>query len=122
MREIKFRGKRLSDGKWIHGNYASVMFTDEDNDTINGYPVDSSTVGQFTGMTDRDGRDIYEGDICSIQDSEEAVVEWSEYGLALMTPYSDVNYRRKQFDFSKGNRIKVVGTVHDRNKYLEGKK
>ena len=68
MREIKFRGKTLS-GKWVYGyaakfNHNSVPVILEDTeDGIEPRKIIPNTVGQFTGLHDRNGKEIYEGDI-----------------------------------------------------------
>ena len=69
MREILFRGKRTDNGKWIYGNYCYAELIDKSGyeDLIIEQPADGETrrvipktVGQYTGLTDKNGKKIFE--------------------------------------------------------------
>ena len=69
MREIKFRGKRLDNGEWIEGDLLRMndhwfIFPDPAPEGIDKYEVDPATVGQYTGLKDEHGKEIYEGGYC----------------------------------------------------------
>ncbi|EPR12378.1 YopX family protein [Ruminiclostridium papyrosolvens] len=69
MREIKFRGKRIDNGEWVYGYLVKQfgvfkIYDDSSEDFGNWiHEVDPETVGQYTGLHDKNGREIYEGDI-----------------------------------------------------------
>lgn len=74
MRTIKFKAKRLDNGEWVSGDLSHSLvgklnilgFVEEEDGRMGftgAYPIDPKTVCQFTGMKDREGNDIYEGDV-----------------------------------------------------------
>lgn len=119
MREILFRGKDKNIGKWVTGNLYQnqdqcfIMANNRNNEVI------PETVGQFTGLTDKNGRKIFEGDIVQNTITKvPAIVRWySEYSAFILycKKYSRV-YFLYDNDFKY---IEVIGNIHDNLELLE---
>mgnify|MGYP004501403819 CR=1 FL=1 len=131
MREIIFRGKRVDNGEWVKGFYACVLdthyiitgrFDSLTNGIINSeaYKVDPSTASQFTGLTDRNGVKIFEGDIVKYTDW------WAEWSGAVKYDSADAEFIVQLTDndieyFSNlycGN-CEVIGNIYDNPELLE---
>ncbi len=136
MREILFRGKRTDNGEWETGSLVIVRggLTDEKTyitDKMTGYntPVIPETVGQFTGLTDKNGTKIFEGDIVrgtKRWDRIRGVVRFGAYHASGLGFY--IEWKRGRFEFNVlnsdfilwiNNGIKVIGNIHDNPELLE---
>ena len=140
MRTIKFRGKCAKDsrfaGEWVYGG---LLQCEKSKDVLIVYPitdtcsctyhVDPATVGQFTGLFDKNGKEIYEGDIVQWGDSEHKIKQVVEFrngafGYVYDTIGSFVPYAANtNFDFAAlgtDKRFEVIGNIHDSPELLKG--
>lgn len=114
MREILFRGK--NNYKWFYGdlrhlNYGRVTIC-QDGEPFP-YEVYPETVGQYTGLTDKNGRKIFEGDLIrSTETGETAIVQWFSEHSAFMIWCKTSNQVGFLYECEKSI-IEVIGNIHD---------
>lgn len=128
MREILFRGKRKDNGEWVEGYYLNQResLTDKKACYIaanNGYgfnyiSVIPETVGQYTGLTDKNGRKIFEGDIINYKGALAKVIYSTENaGFYALFSSWDTDLRA----LSAGKYVSVIGNIYDNPELLEVK-
>lgn len=126
MREILFRGKIVDSVEWIHGiafphddGSCTLTYRNPKDGSLECREVDPDTVGQYTGLTDKDGARIYEGDIVVTElwpgGHFLGEVFWREKECAFSVRLSE----RNSTGVSTGCR--VVGNIHDNPDMLERK-
>jgi len=125
MRTIKFRGQKIKGKKWVYGYYVhfpligSVILNRRKNlrghqtDTVDEFEVIDVTVGQYTGFNDKNGKEIYEGDILNCSKVNYKLVRHisgayelykiNDNGKTSCSPY---------FLFQDNNKCEIIGNIH----------
>ena len=120
MREILFRGKRVDNGEWIKGFYAENGHGSSNIQPkckFFGYLVKPETVGQFTGLTDKNGNKIFEGDILE-SDSERFVVDWDDEFSGFYLTNVNPRYQGVAMFANVADDGYIIGNVHDNPEML----
>ena len=139
MCEILFRGKRADNGEWIEGYYAKqsnhacfahelkqqhFIFKDVCLDFNLGglqeFEIIPETVGQFTGLTDKNGVRIFEGDIVErVSDGEQAVISWLKYSACFGLSFDGWCCGFDNYDDNLPSDFEVIGNIHDNPEILK---
>lgn len=116
MREILFKAKRISDGKWIEGSLivypdqtTGIVYDIGDIEGMRKEVVRPETVCQYTGLTDKDGKKIFEGDILNENGEHFTVVYDSNWAKFKLQYLHAIQYP----EWNRGVLMEVVGSIHD---------
>ena len=154
-RQIKFRGKRIDNGEWVYGNLVEKTrwdlhkdyfitwnkLTKNQNDLLTDSEyieeqVDPDTVGQFTGLTDKNGREIYEWDIIYSEFNDgsntNCLIGWNDEETCFgIMDDSEFKYKKKGYDFphfdnvilnnfiKNSKRFEVISNIFDNPGLME---
>ena len=143
MREILFRGKRLQGGNWVEGYFfksdinkreresgkATLIFT-PDCDTFimvpechNSFMVVSDTVGQYTGLKDKNGKRIFEGDIIkwdyAYNEGKSYQVRYDVGGACFSASREHNGDNTSTIFYNDAQYTEIIGNVHDNPELLE---
>ena len=136
MREIKFRGRQLSTGKWIYGDLVHdnmggfYVYPMDCNGLFRDNRVAAETVGQYTCLLDKKDQEIYKGDILFVEFADKSggyyLVGWNEetasWGIMDQYAYQSI---KEGYDFAEFKNYtllaflkeaiicEVVGNIHD---------
>ena len=146
MREILFRGKRVDNGEWVEGYFLPcnerqslhpcIFVYLPETQSFECFDIDIDTLGEYTGLTGKNGTRIFEGDIIkSEQDGMIGVIRFGEYqttnsgngechsgfSIEWYGKYSDLLRRDLGWWVKFGNTdINIFGNIHDNPELLEG--
>lgn len=132
QREIKFRGQRVNTKEWVYGYY--VVNDDKESfiitefyswETIcsdcampqfDSYQVIPETVGEYIGLPDKNGKEIYEGDIIHIGDKNiPYIVEWHDNGFMGKAVRASDRIGLTYWN----DRIEVIGNIYEKQQLLK---
>ena len=151
MREIKFRAKRIDNGEWLEGGilHQTDYYGDKvdkyfiidgtytvDYDIGEAFEVDENTVCQYTGLKDKNGKEIWENDIVCFQfDNDNCTLPYTDtkkrYGKIFFSDYrasfaiamgrnGSKSMNNDLYKYVQcGNRVEVIGNIFDNPELLE---
>ena len=130
MREMLFRGKTY-DGKWEQGDLRHGGYVHNDSETyimrsdyaLHNIPVDPKTVGQYTGLTDKNGKKIFEGDV--VKHYNRIYMGEPDFYTVVLIEWDGEKYRYRQrkntgecYAVANNCVFEIIGNIHDNPELL----
>ncbi|HAC4247723.1 TPA_asm: hypothetical protein GZP24_15225, partial [Listeria monocytogenes] len=129
MREIEFRGKRIDNREWIYGNLmqfedsATFIFADERKGAStltyahfiinNMHAIDEKTLGQYTGLKDKNGKKIFEGDIVNCKFFDRMVGDIAGVINFIDCVWAVSDFKNKRlYQLIDVDNIEIIGNIH----------
>ena len=134
MRKILFRGKRLNDEEndWAYGSYVKqydcdmIYFPTAESDGFDYAHIIPETVGQYTGLTDKNGKKIFEGDIVATDITRPYLIVEFRDGCFMFNcndggeDYYDIMLPICKEPHNEYEHGEVIGNIHDNPELLKG--
>lgn len=128
MREILFKAKCKDNGEWMEG--FPIRIYDYGGKVWEMHPFETNfnvicgvipeTICQFTGLTDKNGKKIFEGDIVRYMKNDVMVVVWNNESAAFVGAYSAINFNYCATLINGHMYLEVIGNIYDNPELLEG--
>ena len=124
IREVIFRGKRTDNGEWVEGSLLGIDWCDKPstysiapNTPVSVfYSIIPETVGQHTGLTDKNGKKIFEGDIIEVE-GEKWCVGYDDMRARFVLFHTSWELMRNIPNYCERE---VIGNIHDNPEILKG--
>lgn len=144
MREILFRGKRVDNDEWVYGSFCMdaieqfkgpcgidgfIRLYDKAKGKMQMHEVDRETVGQYTGLNDKHGKRIFEGDIVCVHDRVWSNNQWEPKKFICEIVFSEMDARftgigkqrpREWLYHWNAKSYEVIGNIHENLELLGG--
>lgn len=137
MRDILYRGMRRDNGEWIEGAavkepriFGKSWIVEVINENIvNWHVIYPGTLGRFTGLTDKNGKKIFEDDVVKTKYGRLCVVVWFSsrahcgWDLKPVDTVDNIVHRKPptEYDLWEDKNLEVVGNIHDNPEFAEVK-